>query len=103
MQTVQTNVRVAESDKRLVIEVAQRLRGDAGFRARLEALLQDRASAGQEERIKKLEQQVNWLLSGAIIVPRAPVRPLQPTGALKLPGASSPGAAAPPRAGADHD
>lgn len=72
--TVQTNVRVAESDRPLIVQVAQRLRRDPGFRDKLVALLEEHAYAGVEDRIKKLEQQVSWLLSGAIVVPRAPAR-----------------------------
>jgi hypothetical protein len=86
--TVQTNVRVAETDKPLIVQVAQRLRGDPDFRDKLAALLEDHACVGMEERIKKLEQQVSWLLSGAIVIPRAPARPNQPApaaGAPKLP------------------
>lgn len=71
MNTVQTNVRVAESDRQLIIQVAQKLRSDADFRARLADLLADRPSGIVDERIKQLEQRVNWLLSGAIVVPRA--------------------------------
>lgn len=89
--TVQTNVRVAELDKPLVLQVAQRLRSDAAFREKLAALLDDHACAGMEERIKKLEQQVSWLLSGAIVVPRAPMRPGQPPSN----GASAPSAPGP--------
>lgn len=74
MDTVQTNVRVAEGDKPLIVAVAARLRTDPGFRERLAALLQDRASPLLEDRIKELEQQVSWLLSGAIVVPRATPR-----------------------------
>ncbi len=73
-ENVQTNVRVAEADRPLVLQVAQQLRSDPAFRDKLAALLQDHACAGMEERIKKLEQQVSWLLSGAIVVPRAPTR-----------------------------
>jgi hypothetical protein len=91
--TVQTNVRVAETDKPLIVQVAQRLRGDPDFRDKLAALLEDQACAGMEERMKKLEQQVSWLLSGAIVVPRAPARPTQPTPSAsgpKLPPAKLP-------------
>jgi hypothetical protein len=108
--TVQTNVRVAEIDKPLVLQVAQRLRSDADFRDKLAALLEDHACAGMEERIKKLEQQVSWLLSGAIVVPRAPMRPAQPapngTSASSAPGPKLPPAKLPPilgpRRAADH-
>jgi hypothetical protein len=91
---IQTNVRVAEADKPLVLQVAQQLRSDPGFRDKLAALLQDHVCAGMEERIKKLEQQVSWLLSGAIVVPRAPARlgqaPSPPPSAPKLPAKAPP-------------
>ncbi len=77
VDTVQTNVRVAESDKPLILQVAQRLRSDPDFRDKLAGLLEDHACTGMDERIKKLEQQVSWLLSGAIVIPRAPARPGQ--------------------------
>jgi hypothetical protein len=103
--TVQTNVRVAESDRPLIVQVAQRLRSDAAFRDKLRALLEDHGPAGVEERILKLEQQVSWLLSGAIVVPRAPARLGQaaaaapaPTGP-KLPTAKLPPVLAPRRPG----
>lgn len=106
IDTVQTNVRVAESDKPLIVQVAQRLRGDTAFRDKLKALLEDHAPAAVEERITKLEQQVSWLLSGAIVVPRAPARPGQaPTAAMsgpKLPPAKLP-PVLPPRRPGDPD
>ena len=77
MDTVQTNVRVAEADKPLIIQVAARLRTDAEFRHRLVALLEDQAGAALAERVKTLEQQVSWLLSGAIVVPRNGTRAAQ--------------------------
>ncbi|HZB93599.1 MAG TPA: hypothetical protein VE397_19275 [Stellaceae bacterium] len=84
-ETVQTNVRVAEADKPLILQVAQRLRGDPDFRDRLAALLEDVACAGMQERLKKLEQEVSWLLSGAIVVPRAPARLAQAAPAPSAP------------------
>jgi hypothetical protein len=102
VDTVQANVRVAESDKPLILQVAQRLRSDPAFRDRLSALLEDHAYTGVEERIRKLEQQVSWLLSGAIVVPRAPVRLGQPTPAVagpKLPAPKAPPAFGPRRPG----
>lgn len=69
MDRIQTNVRVGEGDKPLIIAVAARLRADPDFHARLVALLEDRPPDLVEERIRKLEQQVNWLISGAIVVP----------------------------------
>jgi hypothetical protein len=93
-ENVQTNVRVAEADKPLVLQVAQQLRSDPAFRDKLAALLQDHVCDGMEERIKKLEQQVSWLLSGAIVVPRAPARLGQaaapPPSAPKLPPKAPP-------------
>jgi hypothetical protein len=71
MQTVQTNVRVAETDKPVIVAIAARLRADPEFRDRLVGLLNDEASPAMVERLKKLEQQVSWLQSGAIVVPRA--------------------------------
>ena len=100
IDSVQTNVRVAEADKPLILQVARRLRSDPDFRAKLAALLEDLACAGMEDRIKKLEQQVSWLLSGAIVVPRAPARPTQPgamTGGPKLPPPKLPLTLAPRR------
>jgi hypothetical protein len=71
VKTVQTNVRVAETEKPLIIATAARLRVDAAFRDRLLELLNDTLSPDLDHRVKKLEQQVSWLLSGAIVVPRA--------------------------------
>jgi hypothetical protein len=95
--TVQTNVRVAESDKPLIVQVAQRLRRDPGFRDKLVALLDEHAYIGVEDRIKKLEQQVSWLLSGAIVVPRAPARLGQ---AASVAAAAKPPITGPRRTGA---
>ena len=69
MDRIQTNVRVAEGDKPLIIAVAARLRADPAFHEKLAALLEDRPPDLVDERIRKLEQQVNWLVSGAIVVP----------------------------------
>ncbi len=86
MDTVQTNVRVAESDRQLIVQVAHKLRSDAEFRERLVALLADQPGFLMDERIKKLEQQVSWLLSGAIVVPRSTGRLATPAPALpKMP------------------
>jgi hypothetical protein len=91
METVQTNVRVAEDDRPLIVQVAQRLRGDPEFRARLAALLEDQPNPLLEERIRTLEQQVSWLLSGAIVVPRAPTQPAAPAPAVpRMPPAKQP-------------
>ncbi len=99
MDTVQTNVRVAESDRQLIVQVAQKLRSDPEFRDRLVALLADQPGFLMDERIKKLEQQVSWLLSGAIVVPRSGNR--LATAAPALP--KVPAAAAPRRLAADGD
>jgi hypothetical protein len=74
-KTVQTNVRVAETDRVLIITLAQRLRHEPGFRERLKALVEDDADSGLVERVKKLEQEVSRLLSGAIVIPRAAPQP----------------------------
>jgi hypothetical protein len=104
VDTVQTNVRVAESDKPLIIQVAARLRSDAEFRCRLAALLEDQAGAALAERIKALEQQVSWLLSGAIVVPRSATRAVQPPPpALSRLPAKAPPSLGPMRAGGGHD
>lgn len=73
-KTVQTNVRVAESDRVLILSVAQRLRNDPGFRERVTALLASDGDSVLAERVKKLEQQVSWLVSGAIVMPRSAPR-----------------------------
>jgi hypothetical protein len=73
-KTVQTNVRVVEADRALIVTLAQRLRGDPNFRAQVKALLDNDADSLLAERVKKLEQQVNWLLSGAIVMPRSAPR-----------------------------
>ncbi|MGO8919832.1 MAG: hypothetical protein ACLQJR_28365 [Stellaceae bacterium] len=104
MNTVQTNVRVAESDRQLIVQVAQKLRSDADFRERLAALLADQPGILLDERIKKLEQQVSWLLSGAIVVPRATTRPAPPAPALpKMAPPKAPPSVGPRRLSADHD
>jgi hypothetical protein len=80
-KTIQTNVRVNEDDKPLIVALARRLRSEPGFRDRVAALLADGQDVLLAERIKKLEQQVSWLLSGAIVVPRTTPRtpgPAQP-------------------------
>jgi hypothetical protein len=69
LDRIQTNVRVGEADKPLILAIAARLRSDPDFREQLAALLDNRPPDLVEERIKKLEQQVGWLLSGAIVVP----------------------------------
>jgi hypothetical protein len=74
MKPVQTNVRVAECDKALIVAAAKRLRLEPSFRDRMKALLDDPANPTFADRIKKLEQQVSWLLSGAIVVPRHGLR-----------------------------
>jgi len=76
MKSVQTNVRVAESDKALILAAARRLRLEPSFRDRMKALVDEPGDLTVLDRIKKLEQQVSWLLSGAIVVPRRGLRPL---------------------------
>ncbi len=99
MDTVQTNVRVAEGDRPLIVQVAQKLRSDPDFRTRLVALLEEQPGVLIEERIKTLEQQVGWLLSGAIVVPRAPARPtVAPAPAVpKMPPGKAPPSIGPRR------
>lgn len=75
MKTIQANVRVAEDDKGLIVALAARLRSEPGFRERLVALVNDRAGPELSARLQKLEDQVAWLQSGAIVVPRATPRP----------------------------
>jgi len=106
MDTVQTNVRVAESDRQLIVQVAQKLRSDADFRERLAALLADQPGVFLDERIKKLEQQVSWLLSGAIVVPRSGNRAAPPASAPvlpKMPPPKAPPTAGPRRLATDND
>lgn len=98
MPNVQTNVRVAEGDKVFIIAVAARLRSDPGFRDKLAALLDEQLGPAHDERIKKLEQQVSWLLSGAIVVPRA-----SSATALRAPSAAPRPALTPVRASAGSD
>ncbi|HLI20746.1 MAG TPA: hypothetical protein VKV32_06500 [Stellaceae bacterium] len=74
-KTVQTNVRVAESDRALIVALAQRLRREPGFRERLKALLDDgKAGSDLAERVRKLEQEISRLSSGAIVMPRSAPR-----------------------------
>lgn len=98
MPNLQTNVRVAEADKPLIVATAARLRADPGFRNKLIALLEEQLGPAQDERLKKLEQQVNWLLSGAIVVPRA-----SPATALRAPASGARAALAPARAAGAGD
>jgi hypothetical protein len=70
LKTIQTNVRVAPEDKPVIVGIAQRLRSEPGFREKLVALLEDRSGPGVNQRIEELEEQVAWLKSGAIVVPR---------------------------------
>jgi hypothetical protein len=77
---VQTNVRVAPNDRALIVTMAQRLRSDPGFRDQVKALLDDSRAAVLSDRVKKLEEQVGWLLSGAIVMPRSAPRLAAPGG-----------------------
>ncbi len=79
-KTVQTNVRVAQSDRTLIVTLAQRLRNDPEFREQVKALLDDGRGSAISDRVKKLEQQVGWLLSGAIVMPRSAPRLATPPG-----------------------
>jgi hypothetical protein len=74
---MQTNMRVPQSDRALIVTWAQRLRNDPGFRDRVKARLDDGRSSVSSNRVRELEQQVDWLLSGAIVMPgSAPPRPV---------------------------
>ena len=79
-KTVQTNVRVAQGDRTLIVTLAQRLRNEPGFRDQVKALLDDSRGGVLSDRVKKLEQQVGWLLSGAIVMPRSAPRLATPAG-----------------------
>jgi ATP phosphoribosyltransferase regulatory subunit HisZ len=65
MNTVQTNVRVPLGDKPLVRAVAARLRIEPRFRERLKALIEEDPTPALQQRIERLEEQVEWLLSSA--------------------------------------
>ena len=82
MKTIQTNVRVAPEDQVVIRDIAARLRSDAGFREKLVGLLNDRAGPGVAQRLHQLEEQVAWLQSGAIVVPRG--TPHRPGGTLSI-------------------
>jgi hypothetical protein len=82
-KTVQTNVRVAEIDRVLIVTLAQRLRHEPGFRERLKALVEDDADSDLVERVKALEQQVGRLASGAIVMPRSAPRVVSAAGARR--------------------
>ena len=69
--TIQVNVRVEEADRPLLVALAQKLRGDDGFRERFAAFLADDGYSALAERVRTLEQQVQRLASGAIVVPRS--------------------------------
>ena len=79
-KTVQTNVRVAQSDRALIVTLAQRVRNDPGFRDQVKALLDDSHGSVLSDRVKKLEQEVGRLLSGAIVMPRSTPRLATPAG-----------------------
>jgi hypothetical protein len=63
MNTVQTNVRVPPGDKPLVRAVAARLRLEPRFRDRLKALIEEDPTPALQQRIERLEEQVELLLS----------------------------------------
>lgn len=95
MKSVQTNVRVAESDKALIVAAARRLRLEPSFRDRMKALLEEPGNLTFLDRIKKLEQQVSWLLSGAIVVPRQGLRSPGSPSRLAAGETADPGSPAP--------
>jgi hypothetical protein len=64
MNTVQTNVRVPPGDKPLVRTVAARLRIEPRFRDRLQALIEEDPTPALQQRVERLEEQVERLLSG---------------------------------------
>ncbi len=70
-KSVQTNVRVSEDDKALILAVAQKLRIDPSFGVRVKQLLDESGNAALTDRVKLLEEQVARLLSGAIVMPRS--------------------------------
>ncbi|HUZ72301.1 MAG TPA: hypothetical protein VMU87_04895 [Stellaceae bacterium] len=63
MNTVQTNVRVPPDDKPVMRAIALRLRTDPRFADRLKQLLAEEASPALEERIARLEEQMQRLLA----------------------------------------
>lgn len=65
MSTIQTNVRVQPDDKPLVRAIAARLRLEPRFRERLRALLEDDPTPALKERIERLEEMVERLISAA--------------------------------------
>ncbi len=65
MNTVQTNVRVPPGDKPLLRAVAARLRIEPRFRERLKALIEEDPTPALQQRIERLEEQVEWLLGTA--------------------------------------
>lgn len=64
MKNLQVNVRVTEEDKPLVLQVAARLRDQAGFRDQLVRLLADGTDKSMVARIERLEAQVLKLQGG---------------------------------------
>jgi hypothetical protein len=79
MNTVQTNVRVPPGDKPLLRAVAVRLRIEPRFRERLAALIEEDPTPGLQQRIERLEEQVDYLLGTAA----APRRAMPPRAAVE--------------------
>ncbi len=65
MNTVQTNVRVPPDDKPVLRAIALRLRTDPRFGERLRLLLSEEPSPALEERIARLEEQMQRLLAAS--------------------------------------
>jgi hypothetical protein len=65
MNTVQTNVRVPPGDKPLLRAIAARLRIEPRFRDRLTALIEEDPAPALQQRIARLEEQVDYLLGTA--------------------------------------
>ncbi len=74
MKTVQTNVRVPPGDKPLVRTIAARLRIEPRFRDRLAALIEEDPAPALQQRIARLEEQVDYLLGTARTLGRATPR-----------------------------
>ncbi len=89
MSTVQTNVRVPTGDKPIMRAIAARLRADARFHDRLQALLAEEPSPALEARVARLEEQVRSLIDRA--------------GGGRMPSAPDPSRARPANGGPDGD
>jgi len=71
MNNVQTNVRVPPGDKPLLRAIAARLRIEPRFRERLTALIEEDPAPALQQRIARLEEQMDYLLGTARTAPRA--------------------------------